>query len=556
METTAASSPSRSAPDKDQIVGRFLALATVLTGLVFFHQFGNETKGYIATQSTLVWWLRQWFMPGGDLDHAPLVLILAVGFFVWNAKRMTQLPDRPNAVVASVLLAAGLLLALVGSFIQQTRFSIVGFFLVLWAASWIGGGQRWGRGAVFPLILLAFTMPLGFLLDEVGFMMRLGVISVSRTMAEAIGFEVIQNGTILRSGDGSYQYDVAPACSGTRSLIALMALCLVVGYIQFRQTWRRALIFLLALPFAFVGNVCRIFTIIVVAELIGEEAGTVVHDWFGFIIFAVVLGLALLTASFLERLLPEPRKAQEDGPFSCPEPLWRPRGSLWSLGFLAVGTLATFATGSAIHAVREAGQDLQCGLILNEEESAPASLPRLLGYVWLGQDVAVSKVERQILPEDTGFARKLYTSLEGHYVYLSIVLSGGDRSSIHRPELCIVGNGMTIRSRQRETLMVGEGREIEVTLLQARGRHLTTGEELDQTFAYWFVGGDRMVASNLQRTLEDWRARLGGRPHRWAYAYLQTPSAETPEDTIARLEEVAQLAAPYFLKPELFQNKD
>ncbi len=60
----------------------------------------------------------------------------------------------------------------------------------------------------------------------------------------------------------------------------------------------------------------------------------------------------------------------------------------------------------------------------------------------------VTEVEKQILPPDTGFSRKTYVSLSdpSRRVFLSIVLSGRDRTSIHRPELCLVETGSwTIR---------------------------------------------------------------------------------------------------------------
>jgi hypothetical protein len=48
------------------------------------------------------------------------------------------------------------------------------------------------------------------------------------------GIDVLRSGTQLFAPDGSYQYDVAAACSGVRSLMALTALSLLVGYLNFR----------------------------------------------------------------------------------------------------------------------------------------------------------------------------------------------------------------------------------------------------------------------------------------------------------------------------------
>ena len=58
-------------------------------------------------------------------------------------------------------------------------------------------------------------------------------------------------------------------------------------------------------------------------------------------------------------------------------------------------------------------------------------------------EVAVAELLRDILPADTGFSRKNYAFVADRTrdVFLSIVLSGRDRTSIHRPELCLVGQG-------------------------------------------------------------------------------------------------------------------
>ena len=76
----------------------------------------------------------------------------------------------------------------------------------------------------------------------------------------------------------------------------------------------------------------------------------------------------------------------------------------------------------------------------------PAELPAFLGSDWMGSAIAPTAAERAILPPDTGYSTKLYVSREGpnRQVLLSIVLSGRDRTSIHRPELCLVGQGWTI----------------------------------------------------------------------------------------------------------------
>jgi hypothetical protein len=64
-------------------------------------------------------------------------------------------------------------------------------------------------------------------LDTAGFWLRMWVIEASHGIANTVGVAVIRSGTQLFSPDGLYQYDVAAACSGVRSLMALTALSLL-----------------------------------------------------------------------------------------------------------------------------------------------------------------------------------------------------------------------------------------------------------------------------------------------------------------------------------------
>lgn len=67
---------------------------------------------------------------------------------------------------------------------------------------------------------------------------------------------------VLREGNlihlPNYSMQVVVACSGLRSLIAIVALALLMGYLLFRSNIERALLLLLSIPVAVLGNILRI----------------------------------------------------------------------------------------------------------------------------------------------------------------------------------------------------------------------------------------------------------------------------------------------------------
>ena len=169
------------------------------------------------------------------------------------------------------------------------------------------------------------------------------------------------------------------------------------------------------------------------------------------------------------------------------------------------------------------------GVVLAADGKNPGELPALLGIEWTGRPQAVTAVERDMLPPDTGFSRTLYFNHRdpAKQVFLSIVLSGRDRTSIHRPELCLVGQGWTIADAvpHRFAFPGRATAAVPATLLRVRREVQTPAtagkprgkEVVPQLVAYWFVGGDEIVATHWRRLWRDagiaWRmAGLTGGP--------------------------------------------
>lgn len=202
------------------------------------------------------------------------------------------------------------------------------------------------------------------------------------------------------------------------------------------------------------------------------------------------------------------------------------------------------------------------GVRLDAEGSHPAELPPFLGSDWIGQRAEVSAVEREILPADTGYSRRNYAFIPDRRkdVFLSVVLSGRDRSSIHRPELCLVGQGWTIEGATPHAFQFPRRPDagFSATLLRVRrevqlpaaGGKSRGKEIVPQLVAYWFVGGDRVVATHWQRmALDAWNRVRSGRADRWAYVLLQTDARDGEAAALARLQGVLDATLPTFQRP-------
>jgi hypothetical protein len=161
----------------------------------------------------------------------------------------------------------------------------------------------------------------------------------------------------------------------------------------------------------------------------------------------------------------------------------------------------------------------------------PVDLPAFVGTEWIGRRVDISPVELEILPPDTGFSRRIYVAVPDprRQVLLSIVLSGRDRSSIHRPELCVEGQGWTIKGsfpHGFEGVQPG-GRVLPATVLRLERAGANGAKPTPALLAYWFVSSETVVATHAERMWRGaWDRLRHGRADRWAYVLAQTVAAE------------------------------
>jgi exosortase len=255
----------------------FAVLLAVWVAL--FHFYGNSTLGYVRTPSLFGWW--QWTMKGiFDQDHAYLLPFVVAGLIY---HRRAELAPIPKGVwwPALFILAGALLIHAVGFLVQQARVSVFAFVVGVYALTGLMWGRGWLRATFLPFSLLVFCVPLGTGAEPLTFPLRLAATKITAVISHYIlGIDVIQRGNLLFDAGGHYQYEVAAACSGIRSLTAIAAFCVIYAYLSFRSPWRIGVLLFLGLPMAVLANVVRLVMIISAAELYGQGAGDFVHkNW-------------------------------------------------------------------------------------------------------------------------------------------------------------------------------------------------------------------------------------------------------------------------------------
>lgn len=164
--------------------------------------------------------------------------------------------------------------------------------------------------------------------------------------------------------------------------------------------------------------------------------------------------------------------------------------------------------------------------------------------------------ERAMLPADTGLVRKYYARAGSRAgLHATIVLSGDDRSSIHRPQVCMTAAGHEIVHERVIRIPLADRDDPLQVMVMDMSLPVTRPDgsagAYSSYYAYWFVGKDRETASHVVRMA--WMAYdriFHGVSHRWAYIALS--GARDPA-TDAHLQTIADFASrlhPALLKPE------
>lgn len=129
--------------------------------------------------------------------------------------------------------------------------------------------------------------------------------------------------------------------------------------------------------------------------------------------------------------------------------------------------------------------------------------------------------EWEALPKDTEFTKAIYKNSAGASVFASIVLTGRDRESIHRPERCIVGQGHRIESIRTLDVPISADHTLKATIILTR-RQWSTAQGVvngqEGYYLYWFVGQGRETYSHWWRMgWLAWDRIVNSVAHKWAY---------------------------------------
>lgn len=232
----------------------------------------------------------QWVGPSRDpnFEHGIFVPLFAL-FVLWqDRKKLESIVPAPSWT-GLPLVVLSLLMLILGVLGAELFFSRVSLLILLAGLIVLFQGWTLFRAVLFPWAFLILMIPIpNLILQQVTFPLQLRAARLATGLLELVGVPVLRQGNVIVLA--SMPLDVAEACSGIRSLLTLLTLAIIYGYLTETRKWVRVVLAVAAVPIAVAANSFRIFgTGLLVQYWDPDKAEGFFHAFSGWLIFVVAL---------------------------------------------------------------------------------------------------------------------------------------------------------------------------------------------------------------------------------------------------------------------------
>ncbi len=234
-----------------------------------------------------------------DYSHGLVVVPLAL-YFAYGKTPQLRRAKLEGSWWGVAVLAAGVGSVCIGELGGLLTALRSGYVLTLMGLVLLLAGQRVFKILLFPMMFLFLMVPLPqSLVNIIAFPLQLVAAGWAVGSLQSFGIPALLEGNIIHLAHT--QLFVAEACSGLRSLMALLTLGVVLA--QFFRAGRivqQSILVASAIPIAIVVNAVRVSLTGVLTHNFGREAATgMIHEFQGMITFSMAFVLLLGEARLL-----------------------------------------------------------------------------------------------------------------------------------------------------------------------------------------------------------------------------------------------------------------
>lgn len=536
---------------------------------------------YASRESILIGWAR-WVSKRADWQFCLLVPPL-VGWLVWLRRDELRRLPLQGTWRGLLPLGMGLFFYWIGYKANTGYPGFLAVQLVLAGFILLVAGVAWMRTLFFAWLFLFFTWPMQPLEDSLASPLRPRTAAMAAAVLNAVQVPAVNEGSALQSAAEPdkglqigevFSLDVDAKCSGINSLFALMMISALLGYLALRRPLSRFILFACAVPLAVAGNVGRLLLLVAGTKQFGADFAvgrhigdhqemSLYHTFAGFAVFGIALGGMFALCWLLEgremkanlQRHGQPRSREAASGIAVPRRMLAQLLAALGLPLLLLGIC--LGTDISFHVAAP-------GVKLRADDSHLPYLPLSLGD-YQGREYDMTTDEKNLLDEGVRLARNVYASAAGRQIMATVILSGFEKRSLHRPEVCLPNQGWTVTDRTQIPLRMKDGREITIMMMRIfRDAEPQPGVRVRTRAVnfYWYIGSDgTSCADHYEHVfLSYYDSVFRNIQHRWAMASIYVPLPEQrigQEDPMQELNAVedtreflAQLAPAFMLTKE------
>ncbi len=292
-----------------------LLFATIVATFVYF--FGIVPlfiRGtFISGACSVFAWAWQAWNPGMNQEHSKIVPIIFLWLIFYHRKKIAGAPKESDKR-GLIFVGIGILFFILAARCLQPRLALGSLPFLIYGSVFYLWGKPTARIILFPCAFLIFLIPFGAI-EQATFRLQFIITSAIGFLSRLVGLHIDAIGTTLTATDNRFNFMIAEGCSGIRSLTAMAMITAIFVHITQDRLWKKIVIFGFSVVFAIVGNIGRLFSVVLVARFIDPKlAAGIYHDYSGWFFFPIALlamysfGRILNSGLFSKRTIIEPHE--------------------------------------------------------------------------------------------------------------------------------------------------------------------------------------------------------------------------------------------------------
>ncbi len=265
---------------------------------------------YFSTVKYLI--LHDWALE--DYSHCFLIPFVFL-YLLWEKRQQLLVTSSVVSWTGFIPLLFGLCLFWLGELGGEFFTLYISLWLVFIGLLWIHQGWEKIKIMAFPLFMLLAMFPFpNFINNRLLLKLKLISSQIGVVLLQLYGMSAYREGNVIDLG--FTQLQVVDACSGLRYVLPLLFLSLLLAYWFKAALWKRIVLVISSVPLAIFVNSIRIAVTGILYRYIGAQAAEgFFHDFSGWLIFILVLGVLLIEMWILKKIPGSRGRAQseEDG---------------------------------------------------------------------------------------------------------------------------------------------------------------------------------------------------------------------------------------------------